>query len=101
MADSIAWMIEMQDPQNPGCVMGGAFLGIVGWYAPGSTGGGSVAWLSESQYGLRFARHEDAAKFLGMMRLLTAKMPYNETLPGLRPDDPLPIVCDHMWLDSL
>lgn len=72
------------------------YLCIVGQF-DGVYGFGKLQWVDRHQDALRFGRREDAAKFIGMIRLLSDDLPYIKTIPGLRSADPFPTVCEHMW----
>ena len=98
MADETAWLIERADPKAPECVMLDSFLGILGSYN-GYKGGGMLTWLPNASDALRFARHKDAAMFIGMMEQLHDGMPHGWTLPGLRNGDPKALVVEHAWVD--
>jgi hypothetical protein len=95
MADENGWLIERTRPERgmP------EYISIVGWY-DGLSGGGRLQWSGEHQHALRFARQEDAAKFVGMIRLLSDDLPHIKTVPGLRSDDPLPMISEHGWMGA-
>ncbi len=98
MAEEIAWLIERADPNNPGCVMPDSFLGIQGRF-DGHNGSGVLMWMSGAHNGLRFARKQDAAMFIGMMTTLMDEKPHRESLIGLRSGDPAAVPVEHSWGD--
>lgn len=95
MADDIAWLIERADPAHPGCVLGGHFLGFSGHRFARS--GGELAWMSDAAHALRFARHDDAEAFIAAMEAIQDRLPYRDTLPGLRSGDLRAIAVEHAW----
>lgn len=99
MSDEMAWLIERADPNNPGCVLPDSFLGIQGSY-DGVYGGGRFTWLPNASDAIRFARHKDAAMFVGAMALLQKDMILRDTIRGLRDGEPRAIVVEHRWCDS-
>lgn len=96
MSDEIAWLIERADPQHPGCVLPNNFLGVAGSY-DGQYGSGRLQWLSNANDALRFARHKDAAMFVGMIALLQEDMLLRDTIKGLCGEGPRALVIEHIW----
>jgi hypothetical protein len=92
--DETAWIVEMQDPKNPGCVAG-LFLGFAGMRG----GNGQFEWFNSVQWALRFSRRDDAENFAAALMALMEHMPHGQTLPGLRSGDPKPIAVEHSWSD--
>ena len=95
MTDEVAWLVEKQDPKNPGCVCN-QFLGFTG----DRTYGGHFAWHDTVQWAIRFARREDAERFVQALTKLYDALPHGKTLAGLRSGDPTPIIADHLWTDA-
>ncbi len=98
MTDTTAWLIERADPNNPGCVLSNSFLGIAGHY-DGAYGSGRLQWLTSANDAIRFARHKDAAMFVGMIALMQEDMQLRDTIKGLRDGEPRAIVTEHKWVD--
>ena len=94
MADEVAWLVEMQDPKNPGCVAG-LFLGFAGTRG----GRGHFEWFNSVQWAIRFARRDDAENFAHALIELSEELPHDKTLPGLRSGDLNPIAVEHSWSD--
>ena len=89
MATETAWLIEARDPRYPDCVLPCHFLGI--------QGGWKFAWMEHANDGLRFARKEDAQKFMMAFEAMADLLPHKETLTGFRSGDPSPIAIEHAW----
>jgi hypothetical protein len=96
VADESAWLIERADPQYPGCVLAGNFLGVQGSY-DGQYGSGKLCWLPRADDALRFSRQKDAAMFIGAMSALMDYLPHGDTIPGLRSGEPRAIAVPHAW----
>ncbi len=100
MADRTAWLIERGDPNHPGAVLPGSFLGIVGSF-DGFYGGGEFRWLPNANDGLQFARLKDAAMFIGAIASIQDNLPHRDTIAGLRSGSgPRAIPIEHKWSDE-
>jgi hypothetical protein len=92
------WLIERADPAHPNHSLLGQFLGVVGSY-DGHYGSGTLQWVPDANNALRFARHKDAAMFVGMMAVLQENMLLRDTIKGLRDGEPRALVIEHSWTD--
>ena len=99
MADEIGWLIEQADPLHPGNILPHSFLGVAGSY-DGHYGNGRLQWMTNASDALRFARHKDAAMFVGMMMLLQEHMLLRYTIKGLRDGEARALVAEHLWTDG-
>ena len=99
MADIYAWLIERADPKNSGCVLPNQFLSFVG-NTSHPRPAGWFAWGESVQWAIRFARREDAEKFVLAIENLQQQLPHALTITGLRDGDPRAIAVEHCWSDD-
>src|SRR4029077_14753072 len=99
MTDTIAWLVEREDPKNPGCGLPRSFLGYRGNYPAGPNPAGYFVWLEQVDYALRFSREEAAQKFIVAFENMNEQRVHALTLPGLRTGDPRAIAVEQRWSD--
>ena len=93
-----AWLVEWPHSMGDGETR---WLGFQGRHAPGNAdASGYFVWHANANYGLRFARQDDAVQFVGAYRLVQDLLPHSMTTRGLRSGDPWPEITSHVWLDG-
>lgn len=95
MSDMTGWLVETRGTGETQYL---TFYGSDASY--GVPADGHFGWGSNPNFGLRFAREEDASRFIGAMRGLMDRLPYRETIRGLRRDDAPVAICEHRWIDA-